>query len=37
MPVGIQTRLGEDIPCFPHTNIATYKEIWLATAISGCR
>lgn len=33
MPVGIQTRLDEDIPYFPHTNNATYKEIWLTTAI----
>lgn len=33
IPVGIQTRLDEDIPYFPHTNNATYKEIWLTTAI----
>jgi hypothetical protein len=32
MPVGIQTRLNEDVPYWPMATNATYKEIWLSTA-----
>ncbi|MCR5753478.1 MAG: glycoside hydrolase family 9 protein [Acetatifactor sp.] len=31
MPVGIQTREDEDEPYWPHTNNATYKEVWTST------
>jgi hypothetical protein len=31
LPVGIQTRGNEDIPCWPVTNNATYKEVWTSS------
>jgi hypothetical protein len=32
LPVGIQTRYNEDIPYWPQSNNATYKEVWLTPA-----
>jgi hypothetical protein len=32
LPVGIQTRYNEDIPYWPQSNNATYKEVWLTLA-----
>lgn len=32
MPVGMQSRLNEDIPYWPQFNTATYKEVWASTA-----
>jgi hypothetical protein len=32
LPVGIQTRYDEDVPYWPPTNNATYKEVWLTVA-----
>jgi hypothetical protein len=32
LPVGIQTRYHEDIPYWPQSNNATYKEVWLSVA-----
>lgn len=32
VPVGIETCGDEDIPYFPHTNNATYKEVWISVA-----
>jgi hypothetical protein len=32
IPVGIKTRGNEDVPYWPQTNMATYKEVWVKTA-----
>jgi hypothetical protein len=32
LPVGVQTRDAEDVPYWPQTNNATYKEAWLSVA-----
>lgn len=32
IPVGIQTRMNEDVPYWPMANNATYKEIWMTSA-----
>lgn len=32
MPVGIRTRGNDDVPYWPHTNNACYKEVWVTTA-----
>jgi hypothetical protein len=32
LPVGIQTRYNEDLPYWPQSNNATYKEVWLTVA-----
>lgn len=32
VPVGIETYGDEDVPYFPHTNNATYKEVWIGVA-----
>ncbi|MCQ2431735.1 MAG: glycoside hydrolase family 9 protein [Clostridia bacterium] len=32
VPVGVQTAMDEDIPYWPQTNNATYKEVWIGTA-----
>jgi Glycosyl hydrolase family 9./N-terminal ig-like domain of cellulase. len=32
IPVGIQTRMNEDVPYWPMANNATYKEIWMSSA-----
>jgi hypothetical protein len=32
LPVGVQTRYHEDIPYWPQSNNATYKEVWLTVA-----
>ena len=29
LPVGIQTRLANDVPYWPHSNGPTYKEVWV--------
>ena len=29
MPVGIQTRLNEDVPFWPNFNFCTFKEVWV--------
>lgn len=31
LPVGIQTKFNEDIPYWPQTNQATYKEVWTSS------
>jgi len=32
VPVGMQTRLNGDEPCWPYTNNSTYKEVWGSSA-----
>ena len=32
IPVGIQTKLNEDLPYWPQANNATYKEVWMTSA-----